>query len=140
MYVPCFASGCHHTQLPSGCSWSFYADVLASAGVLIPHVQIHSGDTMLWQSQSEQLAVHSVMCATAVTTSTLHPGFTLQVAKTYSGPREALQLTGKFVLAHLLEAAKAGPDLSCSPFVLGLHQQVTTSHALWKATMGSHSV
>ena len=50
----------------------------------------------------------------------------LQVGKTYSGPREALRLSGKFVLAHLLEAAKAGPDLSSSPFVLGLHQEVTT--------------
>ena len=61
--------------------------------------------------------------------STHATSITLQVGKTYSGPREALQLTGKFVSAHLLEAAKAGPNLSSSPFVLGLHQQVSTSQA-----------
>ncbi|CAL5224063.1 g6688 [Coccomyxa viridis] len=47
-----------------------------------------------------------------------------KVGKTYSGPREALRLTGKFVLSHLLEATKAGPDLSSSPFVIGLHQEM----------------
>ena len=49
----------------------------------------------------------------------------LQVGKSYSGPREALRLNGKFVLAHLLEPAKLGDaDLASSPFVLGLHQEV----------------
>ena len=49
----------------------------------------------------------------------------LQVGKSYSGPREALRLNGKFVLAHLLEAAKlGGADLASSAFVLGLHQEV----------------
>ena len=51
----------------------------------------------------------------------------MQVGKSYAGPREALRLTGKFVLTHLLEAAKADVDLSSSPFVLGLHQEVITS-------------
>ena len=49
------------------------------------------------------------------------------MGKTYSGPREALRLNGKFVLSHLLEATKAGPDLSSSPFAIGLHQEVSTS-------------
>ena len=49
----------------------------------------------------------------------------VQVGKSYSGPREALRLNGKFVLAHLLEAAKlGGADLASSAFVLGLHQEV----------------
>ena len=47
------------------------------------------------------------------------------MGKSYSGPRDALRLTGKFVLSHLLEAAKGGHDLASSPFVLGLHQEVT---------------
>lgn len=47
-----------------------------------------------------------------------------QVGKSYSGPRDALRLTGKFVLSHLLEAAKGGHELASSPFVLGLHQEV----------------
>jgi len=51
----------------------------------------------------------------------------LQVGKSYAGPREALRLTGKFVLNHLLEAAKSGPDLASSPFVLSLHQEVCIS-------------
>ena len=49
----------------------------------------------------------------------------VQVGKSYSGPREALRLNGKFVLAHLLEAAKlGGAELASSAFVLGLHQEV----------------
>jgi len=51
----------------------------------------------------------------------------LQVGKSYAGPREALRLAGKFVLNHLLEAAKSGPDLASSPFVLSLHQEVRIS-------------
>ena len=47
------------------------------------------------------------------------------MGKTYSGPREALRLTGKFVLSQLLEATKAGPDLTSSPFVIGLQQEVS---------------
>lgn len=56
-----------------------------------------------------------------------------QVGKSYSGPREALRLTGKFVLTHLLDGAKTGgaaaPDLASSPFVLGLHQEVPAIHS-----------
>ncbi len=64
------------------------------------------------------------------------------MGKTYSGPREALRLNGKFVLSHLLEATKAGPDLSSSPFAIGLHQEVTTSmhvqsQQLWLRTLSA---
>lgn len=48
-----------------------------------------------------------------------------QVGKAYSGPREALCLTGKFVLAQLL-GSEAPSELATSPFVTALRQEVRT--------------
>ncbi len=47
----------------------------------------------------------------------------LQVGKAYAGPREALRLTGKFVLNQLLGTAGASPQLAASPFVSALRQE-----------------
>lgn len=53
---------------------------------------------------------------------------TMQVGKAYYGPREALRLTGKFILAQLLDPIQAGTDLaaklSSSPFVTSLKEEV----------------
>jgi hypothetical protein len=49
----------------------------------------------------------------------------LQVGKAYYGPREALRLTGNFVLGQLLDPAQ--PDsalLASSPFVAALLEEV----------------
>lgn len=50
-----------------------------------------------------------------------------QVGKAYAGPREALRLTGKFVLAQLLHArfgADACAKLAASPFITALQAEV----------------
>ena len=49
-----------------------------------------------------------------------------QVGKAYSGPREALRLTGKFVLNQLL-SSKDASNLATSPFVTALRQEVRTA-------------
>ena len=53
-----------------------------------------------------------------------------QVGKAYAGPREALRLTGKFVLAQLLLAsggAEAAARTASLPFVTALEAEVRRS-------------
>jgi hypothetical protein len=65
--------------------------------------------------------------------------FCAQVGKAYSGPREALRLTGRFVLAQLLHAS-FGPDaaaqLVASPFVTALQAEVRRQ--IWRSLSCLH--
>ncbi|BDA51554.1 DNA (cytosine-5)-methyltransferase 1B [Coccomyxa sp. Obi] len=47
-----------------------------------------------------------------------------KVGKAYAGPREALRLTGKFVLNQLLCGADSATQLATSPFVTALRQEM----------------
>lgn len=60
------------------------------------------------------------------------------MGKAYAGPREALRLTGKFVLSQLLGGADSVTQLATSPFVTALRQEVRSQIALQLLPMSQH--